>query len=359
MDNDGIHKFAYRLAEFFADLLRLVAPALAAELDFGRAEQLPTSHVATAAGQFLQRHGDMAWRVPHRRGAMRRGSRPWLVVVVEFQSTVHPQMAQRIGEYCRMLRESPAVRVGADGRPALLPLVVYNGSECWTAPGAVVELPAPWSMAARLALAPFQDWAYVLLSLERLLAAGGGGLARLPLANRAAATLRLQAERTAAGLLARLRGEWVRFPGVAERATREVLHAWVGALLASMAGAESVLPTVGELEGLTGETEMATVSEARLGKWFEEVRAEHMAAGMEQGIQQERVRERARALARLRRQAAIKFGAQTAEQLAQLLGMAITTEQVERLADWIVECDRGAELLARVTAMRGNGRVEG
>ena len=104
---------------------------------------------------------------------------------------------------------------------------------------------------------------------------------------------------------------------------------------------------------------MATVSEARLGKWFEEVRAEHMAAGMEQGIQQERVRERARALARLRRQAAIKFGAQTAEQLAQLLGMAITTEQVERLADWIVECDRGAELLARVTAMRGNGRVEG
>ena len=84
MDNDGIHKFAYRLAEFFADLLRLVAPALAAELDFARAEQLPTSHVATAAGQFLQRHGDMAWRVPHRRGTMRRGWRPWLVVVVEF-----------------------------------------------------------------------------------------------------------------------------------------------------------------------------------------------------------------------------------------------------------------------------------
>ena len=43
MDNDGLHKFTYRLREFFADLLRLVAPALAAELDLDRAEELPTA----------------------------------------------------------------------------------------------------------------------------------------------------------------------------------------------------------------------------------------------------------------------------------------------------------------------------
>ena len=45
-----------------------------------------------------------------------------------------------------------------------------------------------------VALAPFQGWDYILFSLERLLTSGG--LARLPLENRAAATLRLQAERT-------------------------------------------------------------------------------------------------------------------------------------------------------------------
>ena len=44
MGNDGMHKFAYRHCELFADLLRLAAPALAAELDFARAEELPTAH---------------------------------------------------------------------------------------------------------------------------------------------------------------------------------------------------------------------------------------------------------------------------------------------------------------------------
>ena len=56
--------------------------------------------------------------------------------------------------------------------------------------------------------------------LERLLAAGGGNLARLPLANRSVATLRLQAERTPEGVLGRLREEWARFPSEADRAAR-------------------------------------------------------------------------------------------------------------------------------------------
>ena len=102
---------------------------------------------------------------------------------------------------------------------------------------------------------------------------------------------------------------------------------------------------------------MATVSEARLGKWFDEVRAEHVALGREQGIEQGIEQERTRWLARLRRHAAIKFGAGTAERLADLLGAAVAAEQMERVGDWIVECDRGGDLLARVAAMRVNGGV--
>ena len=385
MDNDGIHKFAYRLRAMFADLLRLAVPALAAELDFARAKLLPTSHVAATGARFKQRHGDLTWLVPHRRGD---GSPPHLVAVVEFQSTVDQSMAERMREYCRMLRESPqpgsarglplarkspqpAQLAGGreTGRPALLPLVVYNGSERWTAPGAVAELPAQWSAAAQFALAPFQAWDYVLLSLERLLAVGGGRLAHLPLANRSAATLRLQTEQTPENLLVRLQQEWVRFPGEADRPTREVLHAWAGALLADMAGAESALPTVNELDGLEepkGGTEMTTVSQARMGKWFDGVRAEFVAQGIQQGVEQGIQRgvaqgiqqERARGLARLRRHAAIKFGAQTAERLAARLGAATSTEQMERVGDWIMECERGADLLARVGAMRPNGSDE-
>ena len=364
MDNDGIHKFAYQHVAVFADLLRLAAPALAAELDFARAERLPASGVASAGGRFEQRHGDLAWRVPHRRAGGEDGSHPQLIAVVEFQSTVDRDMAPRMRDYCGMLRESQRRRRGGRGEvpSALLPLVVYNGSERWTAPGEAAALPSPWTTAARLALAPFQAWDYVLLSLERLLA-GGGGLARLPLANRSAATLRLQAERTPEGVLGRLRKEWARFPGEADRVVREALYAWAGALLGHMAGAESALPSVDELEGPerlerpTGGKEMATVSEARLGKWFDEVRAEHVALGVKQGMAEGIERERARWLARLRRHAAIKFGAGTAERLAALLGAAVAAEQMERVGDWIVECDHGEDLLARVTAMRANGGV--
>ena len=96
---------------------------------------------------------------------------------------------------------------------------------------------------------------------------------------------------------------------------------------------------------------MTTVSQARLGKWFDGVRAEFVEQGVEQGIQQER----ARGLARLRRQAGIKFGTQTAERLAARLGAAISIEQMERVGDWIMECERGGDLLARVATMRPNG----
>ena len=211
-----------------------------------------------------------------------------------------------------------------------------------------------------------------MLSLQRLRSTGG--LARLPLANRAAATLRLQAERMPAELLARFRREWTRFAGDADAPTRRVLHMWTGALLAHMGGADSALPALAELEGTRGGTNMATVSEALFDEWLADVRAEHLAEGVEQGIVQgieqgivqgiERgvERERTRGLARLRRQAAIKFGARTAERLSALLGTVAAGERMERLgdrvSDWIVECERGEDLLSRVAAWVGNGGDE-
>ena len=211
-----------------------------------------------------------------------------------------------------------------------------------------------------------------MLSLEWLLSSGG--LARLPLDNRSAATLRLQAERTLPGLLARFRREWTRFAGDAEAAMRRVLHAWTRALLVEMGGADSALPALPELEGLKGGTDVATVSEARLGKWFADVRAEHIAEGIERGIEQERARglarlqqgidqERARGLARLRRQAGIKFGERTAERLSALLGGVAADDRMARLgdrvSDWIVECEQGEDLLSRVSDLVENGDAEG
>ena len=355
MDNDGIHKFAHGHREVFVDMLRLVAPALEAEFDFDRAEPLPAAYVRPARGRHTQRFGDIAWRVPARRGGAD------LVVVVEFQSTVRRDMARRMREYGRMARERPTER---SGPAALLPVVLYNGSRRWTAPGAVTELPAFWSAATQLVLAPFQGWDYVLQSLEQL--RSSGGLARLPSDNRAAATLRLQAERMPAELLARFRLEWARFAGEENAATRRVLHTWTGALLADMDSAESKLPALADLEGLEGETNMATVSQALYAEWRAQHVAEGIKQGVERGIEQGMARgieqERARGLARLRRQAVIKFGAATAERLSAVLASAGAQPMAhlgDRVSDWIVECERGEELLSRVSALVGNGGAEG
>ena len=356
MENDAIHKFTYCHRDLFADLLRLVAPALAAELDFDRAEELPAAYVEAAGDGYEQRFGDMAWRVPRREEG--EDGPASLVAVVEFQSTVNWRMAERMRDYRRMARD----RLASDDGAVALPVVLYNGSERWTAPGAAAQVPAPWSAAAQLALAPFQGWDYVLYSLERLIS--GGGLAHLPLANRAAATLRLQAARTPTALLAQMRQEWGRFAGPAEVATRRVLHAWAGALLADLAGTSAALPALAELEGLEGVKEMTTVSQALLGKWYEEFRAVHVARGIEQGvargIEQGAEQARTRGLARLRRQAAIKFGAQTAERLHDLLGTALPADRLERLEDrtseWLMACEHGEDLLARVSAFIGGER---
>ena len=360
MDNDSIHKLGYRYREFFADLLRLAVPGLAAELDLDAAEEVSAAHVGARAAGFEQRFGDMTWRVPFKAGSLKDGTRPYVLVLLEFQSTVDRNMAQRMRNYGAMLRE----RLVADGTaeregglPWLLPLVLYNGSERWTAAGAGTERAPLPSAAAWRALAPYQSDDYVLSSLERLLAADPH-LAQLPPANRAAATLRLQLGQSPSDLALRLRTERGHFPGAGDAATRWVLHLWAEALAADMVdedGTAPTLPSFKELEGQTEEADMTTVAQARFAKWSREYRELHMARGVKQGIEQgiERgiERERRRNVAMMRRLAAIKFGAETAGRLAAILGDHPTEERMEHAHIAIVECNDGDELLARCSEM--------
>ena len=71
-------------------------------------------------------------------------------------------------------------------------------------------------------------------------------------------------------------------------------------------------------------------------QWFEEGREQ----GLEHGISQGQ-----RAL--LRRQAAWKFDAETAERLSELLNGLSNPERLAEVGEWIIECETGAELLER------------
>ena len=84
---------------------------------------------------------------------------------------------------------------------------------------------------------------------------------------------------------------------------------------------------------------MTTIAQADLREWRRNHGERHAARAARQ--------ERKRTAAMMLRQAAIKFGAQTADRLAAILGANPTAERLDRVGVAIMECDGGAELLAR------------
>jgi len=59
-----------------------------------------------------------------------------------------------------------------------------------------------------------------------------------------------------------------------------------------------------------------------------------------------------------RRLAAIKFGAQSVDSLATILGTAPTAERMDQVGVAIMECDSGADLLARCSKPEESARNE-
>ena len=106
---------------------------------------------------------------------------------------------------------------------------------------------------------------------------------------------------------------------------------------------------------------MTTISEARLGKWFNDFRAEAVAQGLEQGLERGIAQERARAIersvARLRRQTGIKFGAAAAELVSDALRGGTTETELDSIDDWIVECGSADELLGRLRAGQSDSGI--
>lgn len=343
MDHDAAHKFIYALREVVADLLRLVIPGWVDGLDLTTLEDLSPEFFDD---EHRKRTGDMVWRAPFREGRLANGERPYALVLLEFQSTVDRDMAKRMREYTDLLLERlvrNAVPEREGGLPWVLPVVAYNGSERWTAPGEVSELASLPSAQAERDLALLQPQRY------RRLDAGARSPDDWPAENRVAATVRLQRSGSSRDLLARLREEMERFPGAENEAFRRALYAWAKALAADRTDDGLELPSFGEMERAEG-VEMTTLLEANLNRWDAKVRAEYVAQGVERG----RAEEGVRLLGRL---ATAKFDTFTAERLSNLLEGLTVREDLDRVSDWIIECPTGEEFLSRVSALRTPART--
>ena len=96
---------------------------------------------------------------------------------------------------------------------------------------------------------------------------------------------------------------------------------------------------------------MTAMLDATLARWEEAKVAEGMRRGLAEGVAQGRV-------ALLRRLATLRFGADVAGQVSALLADVTDVAHLDEAGKWLLECDTGEALLARLRAGRegeGNG----
>ena len=349
------------------DTLRgFIAPSWADRLDFDTLAPLEKERVGPA---LRSRIGDKAWRVERRDGApLADGRRPYLLILLEFQSEEDADMAWRMHEYLYLL-ELNQRDIGLhrkEGRsPDVLAVVIHNGAKPWSTSSARFgPLLGPPTEAGR-ALNRWQ--AYVVIDYPAL-AGDHAFMDRLPPGNRQAALLRL--ESAPSSELPKLLVEALRrWSGPESAGLRRGFHARAEHLLRRQGLA---LPPLADYERMLaqeqGAREMTTLMEARLQEWRDSAIAQGMQQGVQQGRQQGRQEGMQQGMQQgvqqgmqqgmqqgvhqgqknlLRRQAERRFDAETARRLSALLEGADADRLIE-VGDWILDCASGDELLDRV-----------
>ncbi len=297
--HDSAYKRIFAHRRSVADLLRGYAGDLARHLDFATLQPLPGRFVTRNLGQ---RHLDCLWKIQTRR-------RQWLylLVLLEFQSTVHPRMALRTLDYTvRILLGLGARELGPGGKhPLVLPVVIHSGRRRWTAPLTTAELfaPVPDSILGYL-----PRHRYHLIDLGRLDLAGRPGenvVSVMAMLERAESQGRL-VELGAA--LAR----WLRRIG--EDRLLESFDVWITEVIAQRVApeGEAMRPT----DYIMGESEMSTLPE-RVRKWGDELNQQWLEKGIEKGRREGMTRGRREAVARERtlvgQMTVLRFGMVVAE----------------------------------------------
>ena len=411
--HDSSFKLWFDHPRMVRDLLRGFLPAdLAGAFDFDTLEQMSAQHVGD---DLRQTRGDMLWRVRFRTEAAPEWL--YLLVLLEFQSTVDRHMAARVlaytGQtYLKLIREDDTPM--PDGKlPPVLPIVIYNGRPRWSAPEEVGETIA----AVEDGLAPFQPRQRYLLIDEHAMRAED-----LPAANVVSAQIELEQGSVAsippvlhelAGLLAGPRYASLR-RGFAEWTRRVVERSRPAAVDPGLVGALKALEEAGDLGEMGSllaerideyveeqiekgiEQRVGQIAEQRVEQLAEQIaeqraqqiveqRAEQIAEQRAQQIVEQRAQQlaeqivehraeqiaeqRTRQLAKqylaegleqeralVSRLAARKFDAETAARLAELLNRVDDPECLAEIGEQVIDCATGAELLARARRAAGQDR---
>ena len=289
-------------------------------------------------------HGLLVWKIRF------RGDRwLYLVLLLEFQTTVERTMAVRMLAYTALLyqRLIAGDELSEDGAlPPVLPVVVYNGRRPWTAASDVSELVA----SADPVLKDYQPSQRFFLLDEGRAARDG-----LPRDNLVSALIALETNRDRARLPGLLEGLIGLLRERGDDELKRAFDAWARQVLLPRrfrGTPPESLPRLEEVRTMLEETVREWtadwVAEGR-EQGLEQGREQGLEQGREQGLEQGRAEERAL----LCRQAARKFDAAAGQRLSAALADVADADRLAEVGDWIIECGTADELLDRV-ARRGS-----
>ena len=277
----------------------------AGELDFSTLREESTELISKKTLQ--RRHPDMIWSA-HALGGRR------VIFLMEFQRTMERLMALRTTTYTALTLEgiaaSRGIRAG-DRLPEFVYLVLCHGEGPWSAPARVADLfersdPGQYRLVSWGDGQSRDDLAALVLGLARS----------------------LSAEDMAAQLSA------LRF------AVEERGEADLDAFMVEMV--DTMLTLRKYPEGLK---QLGAKTMAEMVDRFQRSLDELVQKGLRQGIQQGARQGQALVL---RRQAARKFGEETAGQLSKLLDELTGLDSIDRVTDALLECVTGEEFIERV-----------
>lgn len=320
--NDAANKRLFSHKRMVADLIRLFSDDWIADLALDHLSRLPSEHVGNGLRPRLE---DLPWWAPFKEGTA-YPPQARVVFHLEFQSSLHAHMPERLLEYAVLLRRSllrSGVLESPDAVPAGMSVVVYNGRTPWT-PARTVQERTAWAPPALAAWQP--HFAYRLVDASQFAGdhALDGNVARAALALDAA---------SAPGLVAAL-GRMLELLGATgDPALRHSFELWCRGVLEPRFG--DGLPSLASL------TEEPLMLAETLLEWEERKISEGLQRGREQGMQRGREELLQSLVAR-------RFGSATAEAFQPLLGTLRDAARFADVGSLIVECKTDAELLEGV-----------
>ena len=294
-------------------LIRRHVPEWADEIDFASLREEPNELIA---GKTLQRrHPDMIWSADTLDGGR-------VVFLMEFQRTVDPLMALRTTTYAALTLEGIAAAEGirvADRLPEFVYLVLYHGDRPWSTPERVADL-----------FERSDPGTYRLVPWEKDQAEGESH------DDLVALVLGFARHLSPPDMDARM---WALRRAVAQYGDKDLdgfLFEGMCTML-ELRGYDEVVTRVREKT----MDELAYQFHRGLDEVRQEGRLEGMREGVEQGARQGRTQV-------LRRQAALRFGEETAGRLSKLLEELSDPEDIDRVTDALLECGTGEEFIERV-----------